>query len=1181
MGELDDVILSKTSKTPHITINKARQSLRTMVGSLFLESGESNEAPAESSHTSTEDESSASHITQPLRDRCYISAETLAASLSGIRSAKVMDSESDRTPSSEDAMAQEQNQLRTGFSTPIFRSMSSTPTLAADILSSDFSDDLVTPSASDDTILSVPDVEDDSDDVFHPLNEESSQTNLARTSHVNHSVTGTFQSVAVDAYMHSSDAKKAKGAYVISETGAMQPFHGPRLSGATAPASSRRSMPRDSLSILPMKRKISIIREEETLPYTPTKITASIDHSSLARSRSSETRRGSSPSTPGLNKAATPTTSANSLLRILSTPPPFPLAVPLLNSNRTDSNSTMSPASNLLDVSVGNSAATIQSGTLPPFRLDPQCAQYSPSRTSKRARRSPPTPLRSGTPPVQPQSHAMLSELDDCPEPSPIQPSMRIIPCHKSVTATDDLELHDLDTLVLSPSSVNVASPLHGSSQLVAASFQRSITNDIRSKDPASDTDNCSSHLEATNLLATGNCPSKLISTDSSGVDLSLSGQLSEQPPLMDDSLITCAEAIGHDLVIAGDTRDESSISSIKERSPILSQQHQEHPHASVRLEAMYVDEPTTSASSEPMVSSLDCHLESSHGGTTGSSSGSGALTGRYPAMTPSGKRPTRMTQDNAPFVREIFRDHDISESKLDHKAQADRDANPKNTVQKRRQDAASVKMAKQQQGNANADKPKASRAFKAAKNLTVPPQATRAVKAKKPLKRVDRKANRETNRDSDVHGMAAHFRFVCHQSRKSVSGEQKADFASQKKLKAKRGRHAREGAGEQSSDEDGAEQVLRQAAQSRGVFVCNTWFPPSVLEVMVAATMPELDSRSGRLPVSIDDATLSSIRRLFAIECSSKMAPSVRIGYAPWQEVGAGYESERQIANGLRACEALVEARLLVQGLVKPPEETRKGTLPVSFKIDVSALCHCFQYELPAPPLILEDSRYPDSREAADRHRSSIPPSASASADRTVRLPDYGASVRSNNGTLNDWGSIATELADMMQESVDEPNGGGKLHPPRTQAYEAGHLAALKDIIWDPEGFKTMELSALPWMAFVGEPDRDGSGTETAGDVDAEGSAPYGYGWGCGKPSLVTLAEVFRQASSERITGLHRRYLVMETLQLVSKTLRAQEDWGGPMTAALLIVFGKKIEESNCAGILTQLPTVRSSVGS
>ena len=65
------------------------------------------------------------------------------------------------------------------------------------------------------------------------------------------------------------------------------------------------------------------------------------------------------------------------------------------------------------------------------------------------------------------------------------------------------------------------------------------------------------------------------------------------------------------------------------------------------------------------------------------------------------------------------------------------------------------------------------------------------------------------------------------------------------------------------------------------------------------------------------------------------------------------------------------------------------------------------------------------------------------------------------------------------------------------------------------------------------------------------------------------------------QITGLHRSYLVMETLQLVSKTLRAQEDWGGPMTAALLIVFGKKIEESNCAGILTQLPSVRSSVGS
>ena len=63
------------------------------------------------------------------------------------------------------------------------------------------------------------------------------------------------------------------------------------------------------------------------------------------------------------------------------------------------------------------------------------------------------------------------------------------------------------------------------------------------------------------------------------------------------------------------------------------------------------------------------------------------------------------------------------------------------------------------------------------------------------------------------------------------------------------------------------------------------------------------------------------------------------------------------------------------------------------------------------------------------------------------------------------------------------------------------------------------------------------------------------------------------------QITGLHRRYLVKEPWQLVSKTLRAQEDWGGPMTAATLIAVGKKTDESNCADILTQLPTVRSSV--
>ncbi|CDO74925.1 hypothetical protein BN946_scf184706.g4 [Trametes cinnabarina] len=45
-----------------------------------------------------------------------------------------------------------------------------------------------------------------------------------------------------------------------------------------------------------------------------------------------------------------------------------------------------------------------------------------------------------------------------------------------------------------------------------------------------------------------------------------------------------------------------------------------------------------------------------------------------------------------------------------------------------------------------------------------------------------------------------------------------------------------------------------------------------------------------------------------------------------------------------------------------------------------------------------------------------------------------------------------------------------GPIHPPRTWTYLPAHLEALGSVMWDVEGFERMELSAIPWIAAVGQ---------------------------------------------------------------------------------------------------------------
>lgn len=49
-----------------------------------------------------------------------------------------------------------------------------------------------------------------------------------------------------------------------------------------------------------------------------------------------------------------------------------------------------------------------------------------------------------------------------------------------------------------------------------------------------------------------------------------------------------------------------------------------------------------------------------------------------------------------------------------------------------------------------------------------------------------------------------------------------------------------------------------------------------------------------------------------------------------------------------------------------------------------------------------------------------------------------------------------------------EEESGRAMLHPPRPHIYDLDSLIAFKGVCWDIDEFVAMELSALPWLAFV-----------------------------------------------------------------------------------------------------------------
>ena len=162
----------------------------------------------------------------------------------------------------------------------------------------------------------------------------------------------------------------------------------------------------------------------------------------------------------------------------------------------------------------------------------------------------------------------------------------------------------------------------------------------------------------------------------------------------------------------------------------------------------------------------------------------------------------------------------------------------------------------------------------------------------------------------------------------------------------------------------------------------------------------------------------------------------------------------------------ALQKARVLLCELLRPPPQST-DVLPVAFKVDLVMFCERFALSLPLPHKISEV-----------RQQGAVIESLVGIPNARTHMEPGGQTceVVEDNMIWEDGRAVAIELTVMTRDR--EP----RIHPPRTVSYCASHLAALRDLCWDTDGFESMELSALPWMALVGEGRRDHGTPESCG---------------------------------------------------------------------------------------------------
>ncbi len=152
-----------------------------------------------------------------------------------------------------------------------------------------------------------------------------------------------------------------------------------------------------------------------------------------------------------------------------------------------------------------------------------------------------------------------------------------------------------------------------------------------------------------------------------------------------------------------------------------------------------------------------------------------------------------------------------------------------------------------------------------------------------------------------------------------------------------------------------------------------------------------------------------------------------------------------------------------------------------VAFEVDLGALGLRFPFVLPKPEReVLCDER---KKKAVLPQRRSAIDATSILADR-VTTNELRATAKEFSSILHDLSSMADDIDAMV-------------HPPRISVHNPRDLVALRNLPWQEDGFDAMELSALPWLGWVGEGLRrelsDGTFLSTLsprGDLNLRGNA-------------------------------------------------------------------------------------------
>ncbi|PSS38081.1 hypothetical protein PHLCEN_2v61 [Hermanssonia centrifuga] len=230
-----------------------------------------------------------------------------------------------------------------------------------------------------------------------------------------------------------------------------------------------------------------------------------------------------------------------------------------------------------------------------------------------------------------------------------------------------------------------------------------------------------------------------------------------------------------------------------------------------------------------------------------------------------------------------------------------------------------------------------------------------------------------------------------------------------------------------------------------------------------ISVTPPEVDPQSDGLdvPIAVSVTPIQHVRantENLMDQLLSRKDKSGRIEgmvHSKYREMTKSKRSTNPSGSATPLSKTTGKTRVVTPAFLRSlftPSQPMSGA--VAFEVDLGALGLRFPFVLPKPEReVLCDER---KKKAILPQRRSATDSTSILADR-VTTNELRATAKEFSSILHDLSSMADDIDAMV-------------HPPRISVHNPRDLVALRNLPWQEDGFDAMELSALPWLGWVGE---------------------------------------------------------------------------------------------------------------